>query len=123
MEKKIFNFTPDWVSGFTQTDGSFTVSFEKRTKGILYRPSPVFSLSQTSLEENMFIALQKFLGVGSVYKNRETVTFVVKSIEQLVSTILPLFDNSPLRGAKLESYLKFRKVVLLMKDKKNKWRV
>jgi len=117
--KNNFNFTPDWISGFTQTDGSFTISFEKRKVGILYRPSPVFSLSQTRLEEDMFIALQKHLGVGTVYKNREAVTFVVKSIEHLVSTVLPLFDNSPLRGGKLESYLKFRKVVLLMKDKKH----
>ena len=95
------NFTPDWISGFTQTDGSFTISFEKRKDGILYRPSPVFSLSQTRLEEDMFIALQKHLKIGSVYKNRDSVTFVIKRIEDLVSTVLPLFDNSPLRGGKL----------------------
>ena len=76
--KNKYIFTPDWISGFTQTDGSFTVSFEKRNKGILYRPSPVFSLSQTNLEYNMFISLQKFLGVGSVYENRNGVIFVVK---------------------------------------------
>lgn len=117
--KNNFIFTPDWLSGFTQTDGSFTVSFEKRNKGILYRPSPVFSLAQTNLEYNMFISLQKHLGIGSVYKNRNEVIFVVKTIEDLVSVILPLFDKSPLRGGKLESYLKFRDVVLLMKDKKH----
>jgi hypothetical protein len=57
--KNKFNFTPDWISGFTQTDGSFTVSFEKRKNGLLYRPSPVFSLSQINLEFEMFLSLQR----------------------------------------------------------------
>jgi hypothetical protein len=67
----------------------------------------------------MFVSLQKYLGIGSVYKNRNGVIFVVKSIKDLVLVVIPLFDSVPLRGGKLESYLKFRKVVLLMKDKKH----
>ena len=117
--KNKFHFTPDWIAGFTQSDGSFTVSFEKRSKGMLYRPSPIFSLSQTNLELDMFIKLQEYLGVGKVYKNREGVIFVVKKIEELVSVVLPLFDKSKLIGGKLDSYIKFREVVLLMKDKKH----
>jgi hypothetical protein len=54
-----------------------------------------------------------------VYKNRNGVIYVVKSIEDLISVVIPLFDNSPLRDGKLESYLNFRKVVLMMKDKKH----
>jgi hypothetical protein len=112
-------FTPEWISGFTQADGSFTVSFEKREKGILYRPNPIFSLSQTNVEWDMFVSLQKYLGIGSVYKNRNGVVFVVKSIKDILTVVVPMFDSVPLRGGKLESYLKFRKVVLLMQDKKH----
>lgn len=112
-------FTPEWISGFTQTDGSFTISFEKRDKGILFSPSPVFNLSQTNVEWDMFLSLLKYLGAGKVYKNRNGVILVVKSIEDIISVIIPLFDKSPLRGSKLLSYLVFRTVVLLMKDKKH----
>jgi len=118
MNNKYF-FTPDWVSGFSQTDGSFTISFEKRNKGILFRPSPVFSLSQSIVEWDMFVSLQNYLGVGKVYKNRNGVILVVKSVDELISVIIPLFDKSPLRGSKLVSYLIWKTVVLLMKDKKH----
>lgn len=66
----------------------------------------------------MFIALQKYLKVGKVYKNRNNVVFVVKFIEEIFSVIIPLFDNTNLKSEKLNSYLIFKKVVLLIKDKK-----
>jgi len=53
----------------------------------------------------MFVSLQNYLGVGKVYKNRNGVILVVKSVDELISVIIPLFDKSPLRGSKLVSYL------------------
>ena len=35
MTKKIYNFTGDWIAGFTQSDGSFMVGFSLRGKRIL----------------------------------------------------------------------------------------
>ena len=67
----------------------------------------------------MFIALQKYLGVGLIQKNRDNVTLVVRSIDEITSVIIPLFDNHPLRGSKLLSYQIFREVTLMMKDKKH----
>jgi hypothetical protein len=67
---KNFKFTNDWIAGFTQSDGSFVVTFSKQNKGIPIRPVPVFNITQSITELDLFVALQKHLGVGKLYKNR-----------------------------------------------------
>lgn len=118
MNKK-YNFTLDWISGFTQSDGSFVVSFETRKEGMPIRPRPIFNLTQSIAELDMFIALQKFLGVGKIQKNRNNVTFVITSIDEIITVLIPLFDKHSLRGSKLLSYQIFREISLMMKDKKH----
>lgn len=117
--KNKYLFTNDWISGFTQSDGSFVISFENKTNGIPIRPRPIFNLTQSINELEMFIALQKYLGVGVIQKNRDNVTLVVRSLDEIISVLIPLFDNYPLRGSKLLSYKIFREITLMMKDKKH----
>jgi hypothetical protein len=116
---KNFKFTNDWIAGFTQSDGSFVVTFSKQNKGIPIRPVPVFNITQSITELDLFVALQKHLGVGKLYKNRQNVVFVVKSIDEIVNTILPLFDKHQVRGGKLLAYNIFKKVSLMIKNKKH----
>jgi len=119
MKIKNFNFTRDWLVGFTQSDGSFVIYFENKKEGLIIRPQPIFNLTQSINELEMFIELQKYLGVGRIHKNRNNVTFVVNSINEIITVILPLFDNSSLRGSKLLSYNIFKEVSLMIKNKKH----
>lgn len=116
---KNYNFTGDWISGFTQSDGSFIVSFLNKNKGVFIRPQPVFNLTQSISELEMFLALQKYLGVGNIYRNRKNVVFVVKSIDEIVEVILPLFDKHPVRAGKFLAYNIFKEVSLLVKNKEH----
>lgn len=117
---KKYKFTPDWLSGFTQSDGSFVVSFQNQRIGILpIRPIPIFNITQSIIELELFMELQKYLGVGRVYKNRNNITYVVKSIDEIVTVILPLFDKHPVRGSKLLAYNIFKEVALMVKEKKH----
>ena len=43
--------------------------------------------------------IKKYLSIGKVYNNRQNVTFVVKSIDEIVEVLLPLFDKHPLTPA------------------------
>lgn len=67
----------------------------------------------------MFIELQKYLEVGNIQKNRNNITLVVTSIDEIISVIIPLFDNYSLKGSKLLSYKNFKEISLMMKDKKH----
>lgn len=120
MNKNLkFNITPDWISGFTQSDGSFVINYSTMKHGIPVRPTPVFNLTQSKVDYDLFIEIQKYLGIGKVYNNRNNVTFVVRSIDEIVEVLLPLFDKHPLRGSKLAGYNIFKAVVLMIKEKKH----
>nr|UKQ56112.1 LAGLIDADG endonuclease [Taiwanofungus camphoratus]WRO45205.1 LAGLIDADG endonuclease [Taiwanofungus sp. YW-2023a] len=67
----------------------------------------------------MFEALHNHLGIGRINKNRNNVTLVVTSIDEIVSVLIPLFDKHPLHGSKLISYQIFKEVSLMMKAKKH----
>ena len=87
--------------------------------GIPIRPVPIFNITQSKIEFDLFIEIQKKLGIGKIYNNRQNVFFVVKSIDELVEVVLPLFDKYPLRGSKLEGYNIFKTVALMIKEKKH----
>jgi len=116
---KNFNITPEWISGFTQSDGSFVISFMSQKIGIPIRPVPIFNITQSKIEFDLFIEIHTKLGIGKVYNNRQNVIFVVKSIDEIVEVLLPLFDKYPLRGSKLLGYNIFKTVALMIKGKKN----
>ena len=93
-------FTGNWVAGFTQSDGSFVVSFDKQSgNGLPIRPRPIFNLTQSITELKMFEALHSFLGIGRLQKNKNNITLVVTSIEEIVSVLIPFFERYPLPSA------------------------
>jgi len=118
-KNKNFNITQDWISGFTQSDGSFVINYLKTNSGIPVRPVPIFNLTQSKIDYDLFIEIKNYLGIGNLYNNRDNVTFVVKSIDEIVEVLLPLFDKYPLRGSKLVGYNIFKTVVLMLKEKKH----
>ena len=62
--QKDFNLTGSWISGFSQSDGCFTITFEKYKTGLYVRPRPIFFLGQDYSEEGLFKSLLKYLGAG-----------------------------------------------------------
>lgn len=56
---KNFNITQDWISGFTQSDGSFVISFMSQKNGIPIRPVPIFNITQSKFESDLFIEIKK----------------------------------------------------------------
>lgn len=118
MKKILYNFTPGWVSGITQADGSFLVVFSKQLKSnIPYRPRPSFVLVQTIRELEMMKALHSYLKVGYLRISGDCVYLIVDNRKDLINVIIPLFDTYTLQGSKFVSYLIFRQVVFCMENK------
>lgn len=120
MKTRLYNFNKWWFTGFTQADGGFVVNFDSRKQGNLpYYPRPSFVVTQNIREEQMMIELHKYLGVGKLYYSRNEISIVVRSLDDITNTIIPHFDNHPLRGHKLNSYLVFKEVVVMMNNGKH----
>ena len=68
-----FNITDGWISGFSQSDGCFTITFEKTKTGLYVRPRPIFFLGQDFSEEELFKSILKYLGECYIRKNKTNV--------------------------------------------------
>ncbi len=110
---------PWFVSGLTDGEGCFCVSFAIRSKltlGLEVRPS--FSLSLNQRDRRLLEELQAFFGCGWIRESRSDRTFKyeVRAIGDLVGAIVPHFERFPLRGYKARSCAGFRQVCKMVEQ-------
>jgi hypothetical protein len=104
---------PWFVTGLSEGEGCFCVSFAVRSKlkvGLEARPS--FSLSLNARDRELLGALQAFFECGWIRESRSDRTFKyeARSVRDLVDHIVPHFEAYPLRGAKRHSFHGFARV-------------
>ena len=118
---KNFNFSLEWFSGFVQSDGCFTITFEKKKTGLLIKPKPIFVLTQDCCEKILFKNLHNSLGTGYVIYNKQkkNVSLYITSISSLEKILFPIFDKYPLRYGKLRAYYIFKLIVKKMLNKEH----
>jgi hypothetical protein len=104
---------PWYVTGLTEGEGCFCVSFGVRAKmrvGLEARPSYSLSLNEKDLD--LLTALKEFFGCGWIRASRgdRTFKYEVRSVPELTGRIAPHFEDFPLRGAKARSFAGFAEV-------------
>lgn len=113
---------PDFVSGFVDGEGCFSVLFGEKSKlktGIEVRPS--FSVSQGKSSKDLIQKLSLFFKTSeqNIRPDRNTLKYESRKLDHLVSEVIPHFDNYPLESNKQNDCLKFKQVCLLMKQQKH----
>jgi hypothetical protein len=101
---------PWYVTGLTEGEGCFCVSFSRRQRmklGLEVRPS--YSLSLNERDRDLLMGLQAFYGCGAVRQSKgdRTFKYEVRSTADLVRAVLPHFERYPLRGSKARSHRAF----------------
>jgi LAGLIDADG endonuclease len=104
---------PWYVTGLTEGEGCFCVSFAVRAKlrmGLEARPS--FSLSLNQKDRALLQDLQSFFECGWIRESRfdRTFKFEVRSAKDLIESIVPHFEEFPLSGDKARSFNGFSRV-------------
>jgi hypothetical protein len=119
-----------WVIGFVDGGGCFSVSFVRqndrtgrRGYKLGYQVAPKFVVSQGASSVASLEALREFFRVGYGYRNhrhdnhREHMhQYVVSDRWDLVETIVPFFQENPLRTAKRQDFETFVRVLEIMED-------
>jgi hypothetical protein len=114
-----------WVIGFVDGEGCFSVSFVRqhdrtgrRGYRLGYQVAPRFVVSQGVSSVASLEGLKEFFGVGRVYGNRRhdnhrehMMQYVVSERWALLETIVPFFEEHPLRTAKRSDFEKFVRVL------------
>ena len=111
-----FNFA-SWLVGFIDGEGCFSISFSRNrrlTLGIEVRPS--FSVSQNSRSVEILRQINEYFQCGSIRESRgdNTYKYEVRSITELRTIIIPFFKEYPLLTSKLNDFLLFEQVCLII---------
>lgn len=121
--KNKFILTPGYISGLTQTDGSFFCSIilsSKHRFGLQFRPK--FTITADLDSKYVLEAIQSYFGCGNILINNKnhTAEIVVERLEELNKIIIPHFLTYPVFCAKLHAFNLFVKIVdaLINKEKR-----
>jgi hypothetical protein len=106
-----------WVVGFVDGEGCFFVGINphpEMTSG--FQVLPEFTVVQHERDVQLLYALKKFFGCGVVRRNHaERMAYRVRSLDHLNEKVVSFFEQHPLKSKKHVDFLKFRKVLQLMK--------
>jgi hypothetical protein len=108
----------EYISGFVDGEGCFSVSFSKRPRFIVgWETKPSFSVSQNHDRAQPLFIMQKHFGCGFMRDgiSDRTLKYEVRRLDDLLGRVLPHFKQYPLLSAKQEDVRLLEEVCLLMK--------
>jgi len=117
-----------WITGYVDGEGCFSINFirqphrhNRRGYKTGFQVAHEFAVTQGASSVESLHLLMKFFDVGNVYINKRydnhkehLYRYCVRAREELVKTIIPFFDQYPLRTSKQGNFLKFAECMRLM---------
>jgi LAGLIDADG endonuclease len=104
---------PEYITGYVDGEGCFTVTFNRKPKALLgweFRPS--FSVSQNEDRRQVLDLIKKYFGCGFIRRDwsDKTVKFEVRDHNDLTKKIIPHFEKFCLISAKHNDFMIFKKI-------------
>lgn len=117
-------FTPWYVTGLSDAEGSFQITIQdNKGKGLTgFKPFLEFKITQKNHSQGILYEVQKYFKCGRIIidnRKTETMKFVVTNVNDLLTKVIPHFDNYPLTTSKYLNYIDFKLAVSLMNNKKH----
>nr|QCI56450.1 hypothetical protein [Hypsizygus marmoreus] len=118
-----FKLSPGYISGLTQTDGSFFCSIilsPKHRFGIQFRPK--YTITADLDSKYVLDSINSFFNCGKVTINNKnhTAEFEVVKLDELNKIIIPHFYNYPVFCAKLHAFKLFTEIVTALNNKEKR---
>ena len=107
-----------WLIGFTDGDGSFTISSQKSKTGKL-KWNLFFKINQSNYNLRVLYYIKKELKYGTVQLETKTnmADFRIRDKNIINKVIFPIFDKYPLLTSKYYDYYKFKKAYEILENK------
>ena len=99
-----------WLVGFTDGDGNFSITHHGNKWGLSYK------LAQSRYNLRVLYYIKKQLGVGSVTKDNTKGQFFIRDRKHIETIILPIFDKYPFLTSKYFYYLKLKKALNILNN-------
>jgi len=115
LDPSTSKLNPWYITGFADGESSFVVSIVKSNVSNKWNIQAFFSIRLHSRDIDLLHKINSFFGVGKVYiKSESTASYVVSSIKDIYSVIIPHFDKYPLHTRKQADFLLFKSVLDLI---------
>ena len=118
--KNTFYLNPDYLTGFVDGEGCFSLSIYKQGKNLSgWQVKPIFSISLHNKDIKLLEAIQRTLKTGKIYKHGvDSTQYRVSSLKNL-QIITDHFDSYPLITQKSADYLLFKQAIAIIKNKEH----
>ena len=105
----LVQLNPNWVTGFMDGEGSFIIAILPSTGPLKKKISLRISITQKAHSKFVLFYLQKFFDCGQVIpSSKDCMRFVVQSKEDIITKIIPHFNNYPLNTSKQLNFESFK---------------
>lgn len=115
MENIKNKLNPNWVTGFVDAEGCFTVSIseDKRCK-LGWQIRPGFKIKLHIRDKNLLERIRIFFQVGTILTNNKSAVYQVCNKDDIIKNILPHFYKYPLITNKQNDLLLFKNILKIM---------
>src|SRR3989344_2423334 len=117
--KRIRNI-PEYITGYVDGEGCFTVTFNQKVKALLgWELKPSFSVSQNEDRRQVLDIIREYFGCGYIrrdYSDR-TVKYEGRDHRDLMNKIIPPFERYPLISAKQNDFELFKRICKVVDGK------
>lgn len=122
LDKSNLKIDPYFITGLVEAEGSFSINKHKDNRA-KYKVNIglSFRITMLSNEIELLNMVKVFFGCGhlSLEDKRGAITFAVRDINSINNSIIPHFNNYPLRGTKHLDFLSFKKALDLINSKEH----
>jgi hypothetical protein len=121
-EKNNNKLHPNFLTGFVDGEGCFSVSIYKNNKlKTGWTVSPEFSIHLHGRDTKLLHLIQSYFGAGTIRSTKSdgSILFSVKSLKHITNIIIPHFDKYPLLTQKRADFLLFKMVIELINKKEH----
>ncbi len=111
---------PEYITGYVDGEGCFTVTFNMKPKALLgWELRPSFSVSQNEDRRQVLDIMKMYFGCGYIRRDYsdKTVKFEVRDHSDLMRKVIPHFQKYPLLSAKQKDFELFQRICGLVEVK------
>lgn len=123
LSKKDRRLSPEWVTGFTDAEGCFTISvyrcnLEETRQARARQPwrvVPCFEIELPIRDLELLYLIRSFFnesGIISVRKSRKSAIYQIRDLNSLMNEVIPHFNRYPLISQKQKDYKVFSMVLV-----------
>lgn len=110
---------PNWISGFVTGDGNFDVKISPSNNKLGYRVQLRFRISQHERDLKLLTLIIEYFNSGSIYKypNKAAISLVIVNTTDILTKIIPFFDENPLLATKLLDFKDWCEAANIIKNR------